>query len=161
MTIDIITFTDEQFAALSEAQIQEIKNVQTEKDELTAALAEKKSKEKYRLLENGIYRSGIYKLIATKLDEEYNAEVERLREGLLFYLRFSSKAEESVTENAPYTVDYSLTYQERYEVVSTYYMDTYSDAAERFETFKADKLAPNYLGEFYATLYDYLQELAA
>ena len=90
MTIDIITFTDEQFAALSEAQIQEIKNVQTEKDELTAALAEKKSKEKYRLLENGIYRSGIYKLIAAKLDEEYNAEVERLREGLLFYLRFLS-----------------------------------------------------------------------
>ena len=36
MKIDIISYSDEQFAALTETQLQEIRLVQAEKDELTA-----------------------------------------------------------------------------------------------------------------------------
>lgn len=159
MTIDIISFTDEQFAFLSETQIQEIKNVQAQKDELTSALAEKKRKEKFRLTKNGVFRSAIYDSICAALDVEYAATVESLKERLLFYLRFSSKVNDTESENSPYVVNYSLTYEERYNIVKEYYLETYSDGAERFNAFKADKVAPKYLGEFYSTMYDYLNSL--
>ncbi len=159
MTIDIISFTDEQFAFLSESQIQEVKNVQAQKDELTRALIEKKRKEKFRLLKNGVFRSAIYQSVCSTLDDEYATRVERLKEQLLFYLRFSSKIDDEESENSPYTVNYSLTYEERYTIVRSYYLDTYSDGSKRFDAFKADKVAPNYLGEFYATMYDYLKSL--
>ena len=125
MTIDIISFTDEQFAFLSETQIQEIKNVQAQKDELTSALAEKKRKEKFRLIKNGVFRSAIYDSICAALDVEYAATVESLKERLLFYLRFSSKINDTESENSPYVVNYSLTYEERYNIVKDYYLETY------------------------------------
>ena len=159
MIIDIISFTDEQFAFLSETQIQEVKKVQTQKNRLTSALIEKKRKEKFRLLKNGVFRSAIYDSICLALDEEYATAVEQLKEQLLFYLRFSAKVDDTESENSPYLVNYSLSYQERYSIVKTYYLEKYTDPSERFNAFKADKIAPKYLGEFYATLHDYLMDM--
>ena len=159
MTIDIISFTDEQFALLSETQIQEVKSVQAQKDKLTNALSGAKKKEKFRLLKQGIFRSAVYELICAALDAEYAVKIEKLKDSLLFYLRFSTKVDIDESESSPYTVDYSLTYQERFNVVKAYYLDAYSDSTERFETFKLDKIAPNYLGEFYSTMHDYLMSL--
>ena len=62
--------------------------------------------------------------------------------------------------DAPYTINYAMTIEERLAVVRAYYESTYTDATERFEAFKADKVAPNYLGEEYAPLYDYYLALA-
>ena len=46
MTIDIINYTSEQFAALSTEQILEVKRVQLSKNRLTRKLEEKKKSEK-------------------------------------------------------------------------------------------------------------------
>ena len=42
MEIDIISFTDEQFAALTEEQLLEVENVQMKKNRLTEDLEEEK-----------------------------------------------------------------------------------------------------------------------
>lgn len=152
MTIDIISYTDEQFAELSEEQILEVKSVQLRKNRLAESLKEKKRKEKFRLLKAGIFRSAVWEKICAALEESYNLEVEGLREGLLFYLRFTSKPVSGVT--APYPVDYSLTYEQRLEVVKSYYDGAYTDARERFSAFTSDKVAVKYLGELYAPLYE-------
>ena len=156
MTIDIIPFTDEQFSALTEEQILEIKSSQLEKNRLQRALIEAKRKEKHRLIDRGIFLSGSWAAYCEKLQREYEQKIEALRDSLLFYLRFSTKQEES--EKGGYTVNYELTVEERMAIVKQYYEYNYQDAVARFEAFKADKVAPQYLGELYAPLYDYFLE---
>ena len=154
MVIDVITFKDEQFASLTESQLLEVKDVQRQKNRLTEKLAEEKRKEKYRLLTAGVYRSPIYEKICEKLDRRYEEEVEQLRAGLLFFLRFGQKGEGD-GEGSLYELDYTLSYEDRYEIVKEYYNANYTDEKERFEEFKKDRFAPAYLGEFYSVLYDY------
>ena len=160
MTIDIITYTDAQFAALTEEQLREVKSAQQKKNKLLVELEERVEREKYKLVKNGVYLSEMWPLIEEKLRAKYDAEVEALREALLFYLRFASKPSDSDAQNAPYTVDYSLTETERFTIVKDYYEEAYSDGVERFEAFKADTVAKQYLGELYAPLYDYFLESA-
>lgn len=152
--IDIISYTSEQYAVLSEAQITHIREVQREKDDLVLEYEKKKKKEKFRLLKNGTFRSSIYESVCAELDAEFEKSVERLRNGLLFYLRYSLK-EMDAAADAPYELNYSHTYEERLAVVRAYYEGTYSNPQERFEAFKADEVALNYLGEYYAPLYEY------
>mgnify|MGYP003300003350 CR=1 FL=1 len=160
MKIDIISYTDEQFAALTETQLQEIREVQAEKDQLFAALNKKKEKEYYRILESGTLRSMLYEQACARLDEEYEAEVERLRSGLVFYLQYSSRGDDSSADSAPYIVNYALSYEQRYVIVRDYYMSAYSNPTERFEAFRVDPIAGSYLGEYYATLSSYLRAYA-
>lgn len=160
MKIDIISYTDEQFAALTETQLQEIRLVQAEKDELFAKLEKAKEKEYFRILGSGTARSTIYEQACARLDEEYEAEVERLRNGLIFYLQYSFRGEDSSVDSAPYIVNFALPYEQRYVIVRDYYMNTYSDPKERFEAFRMDQVAGSYLGEYYGTLSSYLRAYA-
>jgi hypothetical protein len=156
LTIDIIPFTDEQFAALTEEQILEIKSAQLEKNRLQRALTEAKLKEKHRLIDRGIFLSGTWAAYCEKLQKEYEQKIEALRDSLLFYLRFSTK--QDAAENGKYTVNYELTVEERMAIVKQYYEMNFQDATARFEAFKADKTAVVYLEEMYAPLYDYFLE---
>ena len=159
MTIDIITFTDTQFAMLSAEQLLEVKEAQQKKNELTAECEKKLQDAKHRLVKNGLYHSQRYTLLKAKIEAEYQAEIDLLRDGLLFYLRYSMRPEATVTPEveAPYTVDYSLSDEERLAIVKTYYETTYATQEEQFAAFKQDTIAPQYLGELYAPLYDYFQ----
>ena len=154
MVIDIIAYTNEQFASMTGEQLLEVQAAQLKKNRLTSALEENLRQEKHRLIENGTYLSSMWPLIQEKLQKEYEQEVEIIRDALLFYLRFTLKPD---TSDAPYLVDYSLSEEERMYIVKDYYMEQYSDDKERFETFKADEIAVQYLGELYAPMYDYFR----
>ena len=158
MMIDIISYTREQFALLTDEQIMQIKEAQMKKNALDRKLEEDMLKEKYRLIERGIYLSGIWENYCEKLRAVHAQEVELLRDALLFYLQFSVKPEAGDVETAPYTVDYSLEMADRYFIVRDYYLSAYTEASARMEAFKQDQVARQYLGELYATLYDYLLE---
>ena len=149
MTIDIINYTQEQFSKLNSEQIQEIKRVQSVKDRLKRRLDEQKLNEKYRLSKAGIFRSNLWNLACGKLQNEYDAEVAVLRDGLLFYLQYSKQNSTGVG----YTVDYSLSVADRVILVKEYYLRTYDDPNERFQKFKLDGVAPSYLCESYSSLY--------
>lgn len=152
MVIDIISYADAQFSGLTSEQLLEVKNVQAKKDRLTERLAEDKRSEKYRLIAAGTFRSSIYQKICEVLDKAYEREVEILREGLLFYLQFSGM---STDKMPPYTVDFSLSYEERVRVVVDYYEEAYATPYERYVAFKLDEFAKGYLGEYYAATFDY------
>lgn len=160
MEIDIISYTDEQYAALTTEQIQEVKSAQVEKNELDKALEEALEREKLRLSARGLLLSGLWELYSAKLTAEHDEKVNELREALLFYLRFTTQPEDTAAQEAPYVVNYAYTIEERLEIVRKYYETTYTDAAERFAAFKEDEVAPLYLGEEYAALYDYYLALA-
>lgn len=158
MKIDIISYTDEQFAVLTEEQLKQVREAQMKKNKLTAKLEKDKEKEKFRLVKQGIFLSSIWDLYCQKLKAAYDAEVDEVREALLFYLRFSTKEEQE--SQSPYTVDYALTIEERYAIVKQYYETAYTDATERYGAFLSDPIAKTYLGELYATLHDYFYRWA-
>lgn len=158
MTIDIISYTDEQFALLTAEQLLEVKSAQLKKNRLDRQLEEDKLKEKYRLGERGILISEIWEQYCAKLQAEHDEEVAAIREALLFFLRFSNKPPEEEIETAPYLVDYSLPEEERAVIVKDYYENTYADGQERFDAFLADEIAKQYLGSWYSIMYDYFLE---
>lgn len=159
MTIDIISYTEEQFAALSTEKIEEIRSAQLKKNKLTAALELRLKKEKQKLIDNGIYPSDMWEKIEAKLRTAYENDVQILRDGLLFFLHYVAEDEKnsggSTDNGIPYTVDYSLSEEERMLIVKEYYETTYSDPAERYAAFKADTFVKVYIGELYLPLHDY------
>lgn len=152
MVIDIIAYTQEQFAKLNGEQLNEVKKTQLTKNRLQAKLEREKRAAKYRLVEAGIFRSGIWEKLCEELQSAYDGEVEGLREGLLFYLQYSGQKTDVGTG---YTVDYSLSVADRVTLVKEYYLSTYDDPNERFEAFKRDGVAPSYLCEAYSLLYQW------
>ncbi len=157
MEIDIISYTSEQYAKLNDAQLLEVQSAQMKKNRLFRKLSQAKQDEKNRLIENNTFLSELWDLYCARLEEEYEQEVDAIRDGLLFYLQYSVRVEEE--NSSPYTVNYALTMEERLAIVRAYYETNYKDATECFEAFKADKIAVGYLGEYYAPLYDHFLAL--
>ena len=153
--IDIIEFTEKQFSLLSKGQLKTVKTAQQKKNRLYKDLQETLRKEKHRLVKNGVFRSEIYTLVEERLTTEYEQEVELMRECLLFYLNYSMKPSQSDVNTTAYEVDYSLSMEERLKRVKEFYEGEYSDPIQLFAAFVLDTVAPQYLGEFYASLYDY------
>ena len=158
MQIDIITYTEEQYAAMTQEQLKEVRSAQSKKDKLKLKTEEFLQKERDALVEKGIFNSNLYDMIKKKAQKEFEDEVEFIRESLIFYLRYSVDPE-GVGMEAPYEVDYAQSYETRYGVVKAYYETAYTDGEERVQAFKADKFAASYLGELYAPLYDYLLDM--
>ncbi len=156
MVIDIINYTDAQLSKLTDEQILEVKSAQIKKNKLEADLQSKLKAEKQRLVEQRTFLSGIWELYCQEMTAKKDAEVALLKDGLTFYLRYTAKP----GGTANYLVDYSLTYEERRRIVTEYYMNTYENPTERFEIFEGDTIAPLYLGEWYAPLYDYFLALS-
>ena len=156
MKIDIVSYTDEQYAAMTHTQIDEVRQAQKNKDKLTLKLRENLHKEKYALVKRGIYNSSLYDLIKNQLQEDYDAQVEFIRDGLLFFLKYSMDPDGSGLD-APYEVNYAQSFETRMNVVKHYYEVTYLDAHQRFEAFKVDRFALNYLGEYYRMLFAYFE----
>ncbi len=159
MTIDIIDYTDEQYAALTLEQLKEVRSAQKQKDKLTAKLEEDIQTKKDALVRQGIFNSSIFRLVKAELERAYEQEVALLRDGLIFYLKYSMQPDGSDWD-APYTIDFSLGYEARFNVVREYYQTTYPDAVELYDAFVLDQYAPRYLGEMYSPLKSYFRELA-
>ncbi len=159
-SIDIITFTDKQFSLLTKGQLQTIKTAQQKKNRLYKDLQNTLRKEKHRLVKNGVFRSEIYNLLSERLTEEYEQEIALMQKCLLFYLQYSMKPNEGDANTVQYEVNYAYPMEERLEIVKSYYEDTYDNADERYAAFLLDIVAPQYVGEYYAALADYLYLLA-
>ena len=155
MEIDIISYSPSQYAVLTSEQLLQIKEAQVKKNNLLRKLEEQLQREKERLVENGMVHSGVWTALEQKLRAECETEVAWVRETLLFYLRYSVA---NGVADAPYTVDFSLSYTQRLTVVKNYYMSAYSDPIERFDAYKKDSVAMKYLEEYYSLLYDYFDD---
>ena len=158
--IDIIEFTEKQFSLLSKGQLQTVKTAQQKKNRLYKALQETLRKEKHRLVKNGVFRSELYNLLEERLTTEYEEEVELMRECLLFYLNYSMKPNKTDSLAAGYEVNYALSMEERLAKVKGFYEKEYNDANALYDAFVLDTVAPQYLGELYASLYDYFYAAA-
>ncbi len=160
MVIDIVDYTAEQLAVLSRAKLQRICNAQERKNKLLASLESSLKEEKEWLVERGIFPSDIYEKQTAAMRAACAAEIEAIRQSLLFYLRYADNptAGSDTAEDVPYEADYSLSDEDRLTLVKTYYEQKYSNARERFNAFDADTFAKGYLGELYSSLWHYFWE---
>lgn len=158
MVIDIIDYNDAQYMQLGEVRLQRVREAQLEKNELLNQLARDKRREKYKLLKNGVYRSGIYESVCAELERQCQEQINVIRDSLLFYLRFAIR-EDLAGKDAPYPLDYSLSATERAEVVLEYYQTTYTNPNERYKAFIEDEFAAAYLGDMYYAVHDYIMSL--
>lgn len=156
--IDIINYTPEQFSVLSEEQLLEVKTAQLKKNRLLFQMEEELKKEQAALIGNGVYFSGFWDLKRAKIEAKYQAEIEWVRDSLLFYLHYS-RGQNSAAAQAPYTVDYALSTEERLAIVRAYYEAEYADPEKRYRALKADTVAAEYLGEEYSPLLAYYWDL--
>ncbi len=163
MVIDIIDYTEEQFAAMAPAKISRIQAAQVKKNKLLRKLEEDIEGVRKKLVNNGTHASIILQKKREALTARCNTEIEEIRLALLFYLRYASGAndgeEEKIPSGVPYKVDFSLSEEERMEEVKAYYMGAYANSYLRLDKYAADEFAKSYLGETYAPLYHYFESL--
>lgn len=160
MIIDIIDYTSEQYSFLTVQQLTEVRSAQDKKNKLQAKLNEDLKAMRADLVQKGIFLSSILETETARLTSAYEAQVEALRESLLFYLRYYNDSPTTPEVSEGYVPDYRLSDEERYYQVRDYYLATYQDDLERFEAFKKDEVAANYLTQYYGTLYDYFRIMA-
>ncbi len=163
MEIDIIDYTPEQYAVLSTRELEEIRSAQRKKNALLKGLEKNLLVEKQKLMDGGAFLSNIWEKRENQLRAACQAEIEIVRESLLFFLHYSGNEYDydagGTRPSVAYPVDYSLSQTERMASVRDYYLGAYADPAARFNAYAEDAFAKSYLGEGYAALWHYFQEL--
>jgi len=164
MTFDIIEITDTEVEALDLVQVKMLRTAQQKKNVLDKKYTEKILECEMMAFSNGVYNSSILETAKQSVDDEYNAQVEELREQLLFNMNAREPTHDdetggSGTDDTGYVVDYELSYLERYIQVRDYYLSI-SDPYERLTLYEQDEVAIKYLRTYYNNLYDYLMQFA-
>ncbi len=161
MTFDIISLSQEEVAALETVQLKLLRTAQQKKNELEHKLKAELGEYRRLCYTNGVQNSSLYEEMEKSLNEEYEYQVEILREQLVFNMSLKEPTNDGETggsgsDNTGYLVDYELSYLERYVQVRDYYL-TIEDPDERLALFTADEVALRYLDSYYTTLYNYLK----
>ncbi|HIX08910.1 MAG TPA: hypothetical protein H9683_01880 [Firmicutes bacterium] len=159
MTIDIIDLTDPEYSDLSPVQLSMVRVAQGKKNDILADAEEEKTRLQDQLIVNNFARSSIFTYAEARVDAEASAQVDAVREDLLYQLAYEALGSEG-NEQGPYRYpenpNYNLSASQRFLVVRNYYMQATDDPEARLQAYAMDTLARQYLGEFYATLYDLL-----
>ena len=162
MTYDVINLSADEIDGMCLKQIELLRAAQKKKNELehklNADIEELKRQSYSRRVEFGT----VIPQVTEELKKEYEYRVEVLREQLIFDLAHVDSEEEDYKGSdvdAPYRVDYRLSYLERYIIVKDYYLSI-ADADERLDIYRFDMVAFDYLGSYYNTLFNYFSSLA-
>ena len=158
MYIDIVDYTPDQFSRLTDSQRVKIYEAQAKHNRIKEKMQAALRAERDKLIKNGIFHSGIWEKFKEYTENVYGEELKAVKERLLYDIAHDRMAED--TTNVPYTIDYTLTYDERYIIVRDYYTTAYADALTGYFAFLEDEFAVGYLGDLYTTLHDYLYVLS-
>ncbi len=162
MDFDIIDISEDEAKLLETVQLKLLRTAQQKKDELYHKLQLQLAEYKKMTFANGTFKSSLYSSFSTEANNEYDRQIEILREQLIFNMSLKEPTHDDETgdsgsDSSGYLVDYELSYIERYIQVRDYYLGI-SDPDERLALYAADKVAIRYLGSYYNSLYDYLKQ---
>ena len=158
MIFDIIEVTDEELSRFTTVQMQLLRTAQKNKDELKYNLEKDMELFTKLVLTNDMKGSTLIEQKRAELEKELKRKLDIMVEQLNYNLSLSEPYPEgsnSGDDDAPYIVDYTLSYNERYNIVRTYYL-AIEDPSERMALYGADETARKYLGTYYASLYNVL-----
>lgn len=161
MPFDVIKITDEEVAKLTDEQLLILQKAQQEKAAIERDYEITLFDERCRLARAGVLSSSM--LYAKSLDMQILMDIKKAELAdntvLMLKIKEPKKKEESggttPAPQAPYTVDYSLSYNERYIIVREYYLGI-SDRTRRMQLYASDEIAKDYLSTYYKPLYNVL-----
>lgn len=158
MVLDILDSLELNESDLSVYELSFVRQAQDKKNALTQKLIAEKKQLQEKLLKNGILRGTVLEKGTQELEARYLENVAQIADDLAFRLAYLAVdgSGGNVNHSYPNDPDYDLAPADRYYVVYKYYM-AMTDPSVRFAIFQADTLAREYLGSFYATLYDRLR----
>ncbi|MDE7296745.1 MAG: hypothetical protein K2N84_05710, partial [Clostridia bacterium] len=144
-----------EYAHLNAIQLAVVRDAQVRKNAAIAKTEEALLKLRQKLLGNNTAHSSMIGAEGQRLSDELDAKVEAIVEDLKYTLSYD-RLMQGENDQGPYSYpsnpNYYLTPPDRFLVVRSYYMLTYTDAATRLQIYEKDTLAQHYLGEFYFTL---------
>ena len=156
MEFNIISVTDSYYASLSTEQRKCLRTAQKKKNALERQAEKNIAKFKRKVYANSVQTSNILEQKTLEILNELEYETEVIREQLLYDINLKKPDEgSSNVSEAPYPVDYSLSYTDRYIVVRDYYLSL-PDPNGRVKLYLQDEVAKKYLGTYYNSLYNYL-----
>ena len=156
MNFDIIEVTETYYESLSAAQQKILRTAQKKKNELERQADKRISVFRRKLYNNSVQNSALLEQKSLEIYSELEYETEVLKEQLLYDLsQYGSMVEKLDYNDAPYEVDFTLSYSERYQIVRDYYM-AIPDPNERVNLYLQDEVAKIYLGRYYQSLYNVL-----
>jgi hypothetical protein len=150
-------------SALTVVQLKLLRTAQQKKNALYHTLQNDLVTYKLLMLSDGTQNSSLYDDKKKELEDEFDYQVEILREQLIFNMSLQEPTNDGETgdsgnengEDTGYVVDYDLSYLERYIAVRDYYL-AIEDPNERLALYASDEVALKYLSSYYTTLYNYL-----
>lgn len=155
MVIDIIEITEPEMNRLTADKRKLIRTAQKKKNVLIYKAERQLENYRIKLLTAGMKYSSLYDSKKAELDAEVYRQIEILADDLNFELnkdKFMSGGT-GIDGDYGYLVDYSLSYEERYNIVRAYYL-AIADVDERKRRYNADDVAKAYLGTYYGILYN-------
>lgn len=157
MIFDIIPVTSEDLDKYSSMQMQLLRNAQKKKNELQHNMEKEVQVYADLLRTHNMHNSALLEQKKAALNEEFEYEVDILREQLLYSIALNEPYPEpgEGEGDVGYIVDYSLSYTDRYAIVRAYYLSI-EDPVERMNRYTNDETARRYLGNYYSTLYNVL-----
>ena len=155
MEFNIIDVSDDYYANLSVYQRQALRTAQKKKDELERKAEKKIALFRRNLYTNGTQNSSLLEQKTKEISDELEYEIGVLKEQLMYSLSLDGAYNDSGSVDAPYLVDYSLSYTDRYVIVREYYM-AIPDPQQRVDLYLKDDVAKQYLGKYYNSLYNVL-----
>ena len=162
MMFDIIDITEYELKNFTTVQMQLLRTAQKNKNELEYNLEKDMELFTQLVMTNDMKTSTLIEQKRKELEKELNRKVEILVEQLNYNLSLAEPYPEgggNWDDDAPYIVDYTLSYNERYNIVRAYYL-AIEDPSERMALYTSDETARKYLGSYYATLYNVLYTYA-
>ncbi len=159
MNYDIIEITEADLLEMNVIQQKLIRTAQQKKNELAHKMEQELAAYKQLLYSNGMINSSLYADVEQELTDEFNYQIDILREQLIYNLTVkeptnAGETGDSGSDDSSYLVDYELSYLERYVLVRDYYL-TIEDPNERLNLLAADTVAQEYLGSYYNSLFNY------
>lgn len=157
MEFDVIELSEQELASLTTVQMQLLRTAQKNKNELYRKMQQDIALFKKVVYTDGMKDSSLLEQKQAELEEEYNYKISVIVEQLLYSFALSEPYPDrgDNDDSVGYIVDYSLSHTDRYIIVRDYYL-AIADPAERMSLYQNDQTAKQYLGGYYATLYNVL-----
>lgn len=156
LIIDIIPLSPEEYGELTVVQMQLLRTAQKKKNEMKKNLDDDIATFHRKLMENGVENSSLYEDKKAALTAEYERQLEIIIEQLEYAMTLNEPIpDDDADKSAPYIVDYTLSYNERYILVRDYYLSI-QDPSERLNMYTNDAVARRYLDSYYSALWSLL-----
>ncbi len=164
MTFDIIDIGEQEAESLPSVKLKLLRTAQQKKNELYHKLQQQIAEYRRITLSNNVFDSTLCGAVEKELTEEYEYQVDILREQLEFNMALGEpttggETGDSGNDDSGYLVDYELSYIERYIQVRDFYL-AIENPDERLALLASDDVAKEYLGSYYTTMIDYFASLA-